>query len=197
MKRTAIAGIIAILSITAVCAQSAEWRLDRNHSSITFSIKHMVISEVTGRFDDFNIALTSVKPDFTDATLEGTIKVNSIDTGNEGRDRHLKTDDFFNADKYPEIRFKGSSIEKIDDKNYKIGGDLTIRDVTRKVSWDAVLNGTLTSKQGTRAAWKATLAINRFDYGLKWDKVTEAGGLIAGDIVTITIVGEFVRPSGT
>jgi polyisoprenoid-binding protein YceI len=196
VKRSLAAAIIVVFACTLVNAQSKGWQLDRNHSSVTFSIKHMVISEVTGRFDDFDINLTSSKSDFSDAALNGTIKVKSIDTGNEGRDRHLKTDDFFNAEKFPEINFKGTSIEKLDDKNYKITGELTIRDVTKKVTWDAVLNGTLTSKQGTRAAWKATLAINRFDYGLKWDKLTETGGLVAGDIVTITIVGEFVRPSG-
>ena len=197
MKRILAAGIIAFLGVNALFAQPKEWKLDRNHSGITFTIKHMVISEVTGRFDDFDIKLTSSKDDFSDASLDGTIKVKSIDTGNEGRDKHLKTDDFFNADKFPEINFKSTSVEKVDDKNYRITGDLTIRDVTKKVTWDAVLNGTLASKQGTRAAWKATLAVNRFDYGLKWDKLTEAGGLVAGDIVTITILGEFVLPSGT
>lgn len=196
MKRLVTAGIIAILSITGLFAQAKDWKIDRNHSGITFSIKHMVISEVTGRFDDFDIKLTSSRDDFSDGTLEGTIKVESIDTGNPGRDKHLKSDDFFNAEKFPEIRFKSTSVEKIDDKNYKITGDLTIRDVTKKVTWDAVLNGTLKSTKSTRVAWKATLAINRFDYGLKWDRVTETGGLVAGDIVTITILGEFVSPSG-
>ncbi len=197
MKRRFFAGFIALMFVIPLGAQTKEWKLDRAHSGVTFTIKHMVISEVTGRFDDFNITFVSSKPDFTDATLEGTIRVESIDTGNPNRDKHLKTDDFFNAEKYPEIKFKSSSIGKIDDKNYKITGDLTIRDVTKKVTWDAVLTGTLASSRGTRAAWKATLAINRFDYGLKWDRVTEAGGLVAGETVTITILGEFVNSSGT
>jgi polyisoprenoid-binding protein YceI len=157
----------------------------------------MVISEVTGRFDDFAMTLTSSKEDFTDAALEGIIRVDSIDTGNSFRDRHLKTDDFFNAQKYPDIKFKSTSVTKVGDNNYKINGALTIRDVTKNVTWDAVLNGTLKTSRDTRVAWKASLAINRFDYGLKWDKVTEAGGLVAGDIVTITILGEFVNATGT
>ncbi len=197
MKRTFIAGVIAFLTFTAACAQTKEWKLDRAHSSITFTVKHMVISEVTGRFDNFTMTLTSSKEDFTDATLEGTIKVDSIDSGNPNRDRHLKTDDFFNAQKYPEIKFKSSSVVKVSDNNYKVNGDLTIRDVTKKVTWDAVLNGTLKTSHGTRVAWKATIAINRFDYGLKWDRMTETGGLVAGDIVTITILGEFINASGT
>jgi polyisoprenoid-binding protein YceI len=197
MKRWFLSGIIALLSSVGLYAQPNIWKLDRAHSGITFMIKHMVISEVTGRFDDFDIKFISSKSDFSDAVLEGTIKVNSISTGNEGRDKHLKTDDFFNAEKFPEIKFKSTSVEKVDDKNYRISGDLTIRDVTKKVTWDAVLNGTLASSRGTRAAWKATLAINRFDYGLKWDRLTEAGGLVVGDIVTITILGELVNSSGT
>ncbi len=197
MKRRIIAGMIVLFGITSLWAQTKEWKLDRAHSSVTFTIKHMVISEVTGRFDDFDIKCLSSKNDFSDASMEGTIKVGSINTGNEGRDRHLKTDEFFNAEKFPEIKFKSTSIEKIDDKNYKVTGDLTIRDITKKVTWNAVLNGTLTSPRGIRAGWKATLAINRFDYGLKWNKLTEAGGLVAGDMVTITILGEFVNATGT
>lgn len=197
MNRRLTAGFIAFLSITGVFAQQKEWKLDRAHSGITFTVKHMVISEVTGRFDDFTLTLRSSNEDFTDAAIEGNIRVDSIDTGNSFRDRHLKTDDFFNAQKYPEIKFKSISVTKAGDNNYKINGELTIRDVTKKVTWDAVLNGTLKTSRGTRVAWKATLAINRFDYGLKWDKVTEAGGLVAGDIVTITILGEFVNATGT
>lgn len=197
MKRILYAGVIAVLSTFHVCAQTDTWKLDRAHSGITFTIKHMVISEVTGRFDDFDISFVSSRRDFSDANLEGTIKVGSINTGNEGRDKHLKTDDFFNAEKYPEIKFKNTSVKKVDSTNYQISGNLTIRDVTRPVTWNAVLNGTLESSHGTRAAWKASLTINRFDYGLKWDRLTEAGGLVAGDLVTITILGEFVHSSGT
>ncbi len=197
MKRILYAGVIAILAVATLSGQTDTWKLDRAHSGITFTIKHMVISEVTGRFDDFDISFVSFGKDFSDAKLEGTIKVGSINTGNDGRDRHLKTDDFFNAEKYPEIKFKSTSVKKIDSTNYQISGDLTIRDVTRHVTWNAVLNGTLDSSRGTRAAWKASLTINRFDYGLKWDRLTEAGGLVAGDLVTITILGEFVHSSGT
>ena len=197
MKRVLLAGFITLLVVSSLFAQAKEWKLDKAHSGVSFTIKHMVISEVTGRFDDFDVKLTAAKDDFTDASLDGTIKVESIDTGNPNRDKHLKTDDFFNAEKFPQITFKGSSIEKVSENNYKITGDLTIRDVTKKVTWDAALNGTLKSTRGTRAAWKATLAVNRFDYGLKWDRLTEAGGLVAGDIVTITILAEFVAPTGT
>jgi len=174
-------------------AASPAWTLDKAHSNIIFSVRHMVISEVTGTFKDFNVSLQSVKEDFGDAEINATINVNSINTENDRRDAHLKTDDFFNAEKYPTITFKSDSVEKIGEGHFVIKGLLTIRDSTHEVSIDAVHNGTLMSKNGERAGWKATLTINRFDYGLRWNQALEAGGLIAGSDVTIVFNLEFVR----
>jgi polyisoprenoid-binding protein YceI len=103
------------------------------------------------------------------------------------RDGHLKSDDFFNAEKFPEINFKSTSFEKLGDNKYKITGDLTIRDVTKNVTFDATLNGTLKTDRGVLAAWKATTTINRFDYNLKWSKTLETGGLAVGKDVIITL----------
>jgi polyisoprenoid-binding protein YceI len=147
----------------------------------------MVVSEAVGSFKDFTIDLKSEKDDFSDATVQSTIKVASLSTDNDRRDAHLKSDDFFNAEKYPEINFKSTSFEKLGDTKYKITGDLTIRDVTKNVTFDAVLNGTLKTTRGVLSAWKATTTINRFDYNLKWNKTLETGGLIAGQDVTITL----------
>jgi hypothetical protein len=110
-----------------------------------------------------------------------------LDTDNDYWDKHLKSDDFFNAEKYPNINFKNAVFEKVGDNKYKITGDLTIRDVTKKVTFDAVLNGTLKTDKGLLSAWKASTTINRFDYNLKWDKTIETGGLIVGQDVTITL----------
>jgi polyisoprenoid-binding protein YceI len=147
----------------------------------------MVVSEAVGSFKDFTIDLKSEKDDFSDATVQSTIKVASLSTDNDRRDAHLKSDDFFNAEKYPEINFKSTSFEKLGDTKYKITGDLTIRDVTKNVTFDAVLNGTLKTTRGVLSAWKATTTINRFDYNLKWNKTLETGGLIAGQDATITL----------
>jgi polyisoprenoid-binding protein YceI len=175
-------------------SQLAEWKLDRAHSAVTFSVSHMVISEVMGTFKEFDITLKAAKEDFTDGVVEAVIKVASINTDNERRDNHLKSDDFFNAEQFPEIRFTSSAIEKLDESNYKIHGDLTIRNVTRRVTFDATLNGKLRLGKLERTGWKATLVIDRFDYGLKWDRTIETGGLVAGREVRITVNVEFTRP---
>lgn len=191
MKKLFLVSVL-LVGVTAT-GLAAEWKLDKAHSQITFSIKHMVISEVAGRFGDFDVTVTSSKDDFTDATIEAVIRVNSISTGVERRDNHLKSDDFFNAEKFPEIRFKSTSIEKTGENTYKIHGDLTIRDVTKRVTFDAILNGVLKMGDQVRAGWKAILVVNRFDYGLKWNRAIETGGLIAGDMVTITVNIEITR----
>ena len=186
MKRTTSV-LIAMLVATAFVSAQSNWKLDKAHSSITFTVRHMVISEVTGSFKDFTVALKSAKDDFSDAEVQSTIKVGSLSTDNAMRDGHLKSDDFFNAEKYPEINFKSTSFEKLGDNKYKITGDLTIRDVTKNVTFDATLNGTLKTERGVLSAWKATTTINRFDYNLKWSKSLETGGLIVGQDVIITL----------
>lgn len=184
--------LVAVLLLSALSTASAQWTLDKSHTGVTFSVKHMVISDVTGSFKDFDIALTSSKDDFSDAVVEATIKVASINTDNARRDSHLQSDDFFNAEKFPAIKFKSTSFAKVGDNKYTITGDLTIRDVTKSVTFDATLGGTLKAPWGvTIAAWKATAIINRFDFNLKWNKALEAGSLIVGQDVTITLNMEF------
>jgi polyisoprenoid-binding protein YceI len=186
MKKITVV-LFAVLVATTLMSAQSEWKLDKAHSSIGFTVRHMVISDVTGSFKDFTIALKSDKDDFSDAEVQSTIKVGSLSTDNAMRDGHLKSDDFFNAEKFPEINFKSSSFEKLGDNKYKITGDLTIRDVTKKVIFDATLNGTLKTGRGLLSAWKATTTINRFDYNLKWNKTLETGGLMVGQDVTITM----------
>lgn len=186
--------VLCLALVAAVAgAQTDGWKIDRAHSSINFTVKHMVISEVAGKFGDFDITLNSSKDDFSDAAIEATIKVNSINTEVAQRDGHLKSDDFFNVEKFPEIKFKSTSFQKSGDNAYKITGDMTIRDITRPVTFDAIYNGNAVMGNSVHAGWKATTAINRFDFGLKWNKMLEAGGLIVGDKVNITLNLEFVK----
>ena len=186
MKRIAVI-LLTIFVATAFASAQSDWKLDKVHSSITFTVRHMVISEVTGSFKDFVITLKSAKDDFSDAEVQSTIKVGSLSTDNAMRDGHLKSDDFFNAEKFPEINFKSTSFESLGDNKYKITGDLTIRDVTKNVTFNAILNGTLKTARGVLSAWKATTTINRFDYNLKWSKALETGGLVVGQDVIITL----------
>ena len=178
----------ALLAVSSLALSQSGWKLDKNHSSIGFSVKHLVISTVSGNFKDFDITLTTAKDDFSDAAVQAVIKTTSINTDNTARDNHLKSDDFFNAEKFPEIKFTSTSFEKTGEGKYKITGDLTIRDVTKKVVFDAVYNGSIKTPWGNTAmSWTAATIINRFDYNLKWNKALESGGLIAGQDVTITL----------
>lgn len=188
MKRFVSIAVGLIFGLTSLMAQQGGWTLDKVHSNLMFTVRHLVIAEVTGNFKDYSIAFNATKDDFSDASIDATINVASINTDNERRDNHLKSDDFFNAEKYPEIRFKSSSFEKVGDNTYKIHGDLTIRDTTRKVTFNAIYNGSINAMGGaTVASWKAMLAVNRFDFGLKWNRTIESGGLIVGETVNVLL----------
>jgi len=171
-----------------------KWLLDNVHTGVKFTVTHLVISEVEGRFKAFSGSMTSSKPDFTDAQIEFSVDVNSISTDNEMRDKHLKSDDFFNAEKFPEMTFKSISFKKMAPKAYELSGNLTIRDVTRKVRFLVTYGGTVKDPYGnTKAGFKATATINRLDFGLKWNTLTEAGGTVVGSDVNIILNAEFAK----
>lgn len=188
MKRGAF--VLMVLSLSWATAM-AQWTHDKSHSNALFTVRHMVVSEVTGYFKEFEVILASSKDDFTDATIEATVKTASVNTDNESRDKDLRSDNFFSVDKFPEMKFKSKKIEKTGDNAYKITGDLTIRDVTKEVTFDATLFGTIATGRDTRAGWKATATVNRFDYGMKWNRMIETGGLVVGENVLITLNLEF------
>jgi polyisoprenoid-binding protein YceI len=192
MKRLIIAALIC--GPLSAFAQAGTWKVDRDHSSVNFSVEHLVISEVDGSFKGFDGTITSSKPDFSDARISFTVDVSSINTGNDPRDNHLKSNDFFNAEQFPQMNFKSTSFKKITDGKYIAEGDLTIRDVTKKVKFNVTYGGTAKDAEGRqRAGFKANTYINRFDYNLKWDKTTEAGGMVVDKMVDIELKLEFVK----
>lgn len=171
-----------------------KWTIDASHSNIQFTVTHMVIAEVTGRFGEFSGSVTTTKDDFTDAKAEVTIKVASINTDNAKRDEHLKADDFFDAAKFPEMKFFSKSVAKAADGRYIIDGDLTMKGVTKNVKLDAVYRGQVKDPWGgTRAGWKAKSSLDRFDYGLTWNKLIESGGLVVGRTVEMDFNIELVK----
>ncbi len=185
-----IAGIS--ISATTFCQTAKQWKVDNVHSSVKFSVSHLVISEVDGNFKVYEGNITAAKPDFTDAVIDFTIDVNSINTDNTMRDDHLKSDDFFNAPKFPKITFKSTSFKKKSGNQYELTGNLTIRDVTKKVVFGVKYGGTGKDAYGnTKAGFKLTGKINRFDFGLKWNALTEAGGATVGKEVTLNSNLEF------
>lgn len=180
--------------VSAASFAQTKWNVDPVHSNIRFTVAHLVISEVEGSFKKFDGTLVSSKPDFSDAVINFTIDINSINTDNEGRDKHLKADDFFNAEKYPTAKFVSTSFKKIGGNKYKLTGNLTIRDVTKTVSFDVTYGGTVKDAWGNiKSGFKASTKINRFDYGLKWNTLTEAGGASVGKEVTLDLKLEFAQ----
>jgi len=191
MKKLILSAVILFLSVGSNFAQEV-WKLDRSHSSVKFGVDHMVITEVEGQFQEFETELH--KKDGKFEKVVANIKTNSIDTDNEKRDDHLRGDDFFNVEKFPELKFESKKFEDLGNNKYKITGDLTIRDVTKTVVLEAKFNGEVKDPRGnTRVGWKATTAINRFDYNLKWNNVLEAGGLVVGDEVRITLNMQYIK----
>jgi polyisoprenoid-binding protein YceI len=180
--------LITMLAIAATFGANAQtWSVDNAHSSVKFSVSHLVISEVEGQFKTYTANVTAAKPDFTDAKIEFTIDVNSINTDNEMRDKHLKSDDFFNAEKFPNISFKNGVLKKISGNKYQVTGDLTLRDVTKKVTFEVVYNGTVKDPYGnTKAGFKIVGVVDRLAYGLKWNTLAESGPVVGKD-VTFTV----------
>lgn len=188
--------LIWILALGLVAQGQSKWSFDKAHSKISFNVEHLVIAEVTGQFAAFDGEVIASSDDFTGSNINFTIDVNSIDTDNDRRDGHLKSDDFFNAEKFPTITFVGKSMEHVEGKNYKLTGDLTIRDVTKTVTLDVRYGGTITDPYGNvKAGFKITGNINRFDYNLKWNAALESGGLVVGENVEIVANVELKKES--
>lgn len=174
--------ILLALSITAVSAQTT-WNIDKGHSKIGFNVTHMVVSEVEGQFKDYTGTVVSTTDDFNGATVEFAAQVASVDTESERRDNHLKSDDFFNAEKFPTITFKGKLVKEGD--KYLLKGDFTMRDVTKAVTFDVTYGGSVDTGRGTKAGFKINGKVKRFDYGLKWDSAIANGSYVVGDEVEI------------
>ena len=173
----------------------ATWKMDTAHSEVKFKVRHLVISTVTGNFDVFSGAVESSKDDFTDAKVTFEADVASIDTKNEQRNGHLKSPDFFDAANHPKITFTSKSLVKKSGDEYELTGDLTIRGTTKQVKLDVTYNGTVRGFGGSFdvAAFELTGKINRQDFGLKWNALTETGGVVVSDEVKFEIFAEFVK----
>lgn len=170
------------------------WNIDTTHSGINFSVRHMVVSKVRGRFAKFAGAIQLDEADLSKSTLEVEIDASSIDTGVEQRDAHLKSADFFDVAQYPALRYRSERIEKLSDDRYRVLGELTIRGVARQVPLEVEYGGRATDPWGNeRAGFTARASIERKDFGLGWNQVLEAGGVLVGERVDIDIEIEVVR----
>ncbi|HRY97731.1 MAG TPA: YceI family protein [Bacteroidales bacterium] len=176
-------------------AIATAWSLDPTHSEVQFKVRHLVISTVTGYFRSFGGTFRSPSEDFDGAEVSFTIDVDSIDTNVADRDAHLKSDDFFNAATFPRISFNGI-LNKKDEGSYTLTGPLSIRDNTRDVVLDVELGGVMTDPWGNvKAGFEVSGKVSRKEFGLMWNAVTEAGGVVVGDEVKMLINVQWVRQS--
>lgn len=164
-----------------------KWVIDPTHSEIQFKIKHLMITNVTGSFNLFEASVETEGEDFNKATVSFSAAIDSVSTGNEQRDGHLKSADFFDAATYPKLSFVATKFETVDnDGSYELYGDLTIKDITKQVKLDVEFGGVVKDPYGNiKAGFSINGKINRKDFGLTWSAVTEAGGIVVSDDVRI------------
>jgi len=172
----------------------AIYKIDADHSDITFKVKHLMIATVSGIFKKFDATIDVNEEDLSDAQISFEADVDSVDTKNEQRDTHLKSDDFFNAESFPKLTFKSTSIKNDGGNEYKVTGDLTVRDITKPVTLQVEYNGKVTDPWGQeRMGFELNGKINRKEFGLKWSAVTEAGGIVVSDDVKLSLNVEMVK----
>jgi polyisoprenoid-binding protein YceI len=169
-------------------AETVEWAFDGTHSRVGFSVSHLVVSSVAGRFKQVTGKVQLDEADLTKSNVEISILVDSIDTDEAKRDEHLKSPDFFDAKQFPTILFKSIKIAKIGGNKYKLTGDLTLHGVTKSITLDAVISAPIKNPWGKMVrAVKLSGKLKRGDYGLKWNKALETGGVVVGDEVTLDV----------
>lgn len=172
------------------------WELDTVHSSVGFAVKHMMVSTARGSFKKFEGTIHLDEQNPSASRVDVTVDATSIDTGDERRDGHLKSPDFFDVATYPTITFKSTKVEKLSDKKFRVTGDLTIHGVTREVPLNVELAGESRDMQGQRrAGFEVTGSINRKDFGLNWNVALETGGWLVSDTIKLVIDAEVLEPA--
>lgn len=168
---------------------TTKWTLDKAHSDLQFKVKHMMISNVSGSFTDFDVQAETENDDFSTAIIDVNVDLFSIDTNNDQRDAHLRTADFLEIEKFPKITFRSLKMEKVEDNDFRLIGDLSIRGVTKAVSLNVEFSGIATDPYGqVKAGFSFNGKINRLDFGVNWNVALEAGGILVSE--EVRIIGE-------
>lgn len=177
---------------------TTKWVIDPLHSEIGFKIKHLMITNVSGKFDQYEAELKTVEDDFATAQIEAKIKTTSINTNNTQRDEHLRNSDFFEVEKYPDILFTSTKVEKMDNENLVLYGNLILKGVSKPVKLNVEYSGTTNDPWGgVRAGFVINGKINRSDFGLSFNAAIETGGLVLGEEVKINAEVQFVKQAAT
>lgn len=185
-NKMALLAFAASALMGKMSAQTTAWNLDKSHSSVGFAVEHMVVSETVGQFNEFTSSIKADKPDFSDVKGDIIIQVTSVDTREPKRDAHLKSADFFDAEKYPTIKFEIKQFQKLKNKDYKLVGNLTMHGVTRSVTLNGKFAGIVKDPYGmTRTGIRISGEIDRYDFGLKYNAAMEAGGMVIGQKIAV------------
>jgi polyisoprenoid-binding protein YceI len=191
--KTIAVAITTFFFLPALAAQDV-WNIDTSHSSIQFQVKHLMISDVRGEFRKMSGQILFDGKGYSTVKADVVIQVASIDTRESKRDEHLRSADFFDAARYPTIIFKSKRVEGISERKFNLVGDLTMRGVTKEVTLDVEATHAIKGMQGeTRIGAQATALLNRQDYGIKWNRALDAGGVVVSDEVRIILNLELVR----
>jgi polyisoprenoid-binding protein YceI len=170
-----------------------KWGIDAAHSEVQFKVKHLVIATVTGSFKKFSGEVITEEEDFDNAQVSFTVDTSSIDTNQPDRDTHLKSEDFFASAQHPNLTFNGR-LKKVGSESYKLKGDLTIRSTTKPIELDVEFGGTMKDPWGNlKAGFELNGKINRKDYGLTWNALTEAGGMVVAEDVKLHMNIELIK----
>jgi polyisoprenoid-binding protein YceI len=173
---------------------ATKWVIDPSHSEISFKVKHLVVTTLTGKFDSFEGSLETPNADFSNAHIGFTADIASINTGNADRDGHLKSDDFFNAESFPKLVFESTGFTKTGESTYTLNGNITMRDVTKPIELSAEYGGTMVDPWGnTKAGFEINGKLKRKEFGLKWDTITEAGGAVVSDEIKLHLNVQLVK----
>jgi polyisoprenoid-binding protein YceI len=192
MQRKALLAVLLLAVPTVVAAEPTVYKVDPDHSGVGFSIRHFV-SNVPGRFDDFEGTIKYDKLAPAASGVEFTVRTASINTGNADRDEHLRSADFFDVKKYPILTFTSTEVKGRDANTLDVTGDLTLHGVTRRVTIPVTFLGTVRTPNGEKAGFEVVFTLNRRDYGVTWNRVLDAGGTVLGEEVRITIEVEASR----
>jgi polyisoprenoid-binding protein YceI len=170
------------------------WAIDPTHSEIGFKAKHMMFTNVSGKFNTFNATIENEDDQFETSKINFSADVNSIDTGNTDRDNHLRSGDFFDAEKFPKLSFTATGVSKINEGEYKINGELTIKEVTKNVELQAEYSGLMKDPWGnTKVGLSINGKINRKDFGLTWNAALETGGVLVSEEIKLQAEMQFVK----
>ncbi len=189
---------VATLGLLPVTASSSSWMLDTAHTSIGFKVKHLMVSNVKGSFETFSGTVVLDEEDVTRSSVEVTADAKSIDTNNPDRDNHLRSPDFFDVEKFPQMTFKSTKIVKAGDDRLKVIGDLTLHGVTKSIELDVRdLTPPIEAMGTVRRGLSASGSLDRRDFGLTWNKAIETGGVLVGNEVEINLEVELIRMEDT